>query len=150
MSKSGTTAKDVAQEFYESYNRKDLDASWESYISAALVNHAMGGGHDGESWRETDKGFFVGFSDLTLTILDQLAEGDKVATRYVMGGTHDGEFFGIPATGRTASLTCTSVDRVHDGKIAEHWADLDFTGFIQRLAEECPSPAIGAAEGTGD
>jgi SnoaL-like polyketide cyclase len=107
MNKSGASAKDVAQEFYVSYNKKDLDASWESYISASLVNHAM-------------------------------------------GGAYDGEFFGIPATGRTASLTCISVDRIQDGKIAEHWADLDFIGFMQRLAGEFPSPAIAAAEGSGD
>ena len=136
MNEADARAKDVAREFYESYNRKDLDASWERYISPLLVNHAMGGGYDSESWREMDKRFFAGFSDLSLTVLDQLAEGAKVATRYAITGSHDGEFLGITPTGRTVTLTCTAVDRVHDGKITEHWIDLDFAGFMRDLKQE--------------
>lgn len=135
MNETDATAKDIVREFYESYDRKDLDASWTQYIAPDLVNHAMGGGYDSESWREMDKRFFAGFSDFSLTILDQLAEGAKVATRYAITGTHDGEFLGIPATGRTVTMTCTAVDRVHDGKITEHWIDLDFAGFMQNLTQ---------------
>lgn len=127
------TAADVARGFYESYNQKDLDISWAQYISPALVNHAMGGTYDSNGWREADKALVRGFPDLSLRVLDQVAEGDKVATRWIVTGTHSGEFMGIPATGRTAALTATSVDRVQDGKIAEHWLEVDFTGFVQQL-----------------
>jgi predicted ester cyclase len=136
MSESGATAADVARGFYESYNSRDLDASWAQYISPVLVNHAMGGAYDSNSWREADKGLLRGFPDLSVKILDQVAEGDKVATRWIMTGTHSDEFMGILATGRTATLTATAVDRVQDGKIAEHWLELDFTGFLQKLIEK--------------
>jgi hypothetical protein len=60
-----------------------------------------------------------------------------VATRWGIGvgigGTQTGDFLGIPASGRYASFTATTVDRVYDGKIIEHWADADFTAFLQNL-----------------
>ena len=129
------TAKDTARAFYESYNDRDLDASFEKYISTELVNHVMGGAYDRTAWLTVDKALFPAFDDFGFTVLDQVAEGDKVATRYRLGGTHTGEFVGVPASGKTAFLTGTAVDRVADGRIVEHWADLDFTGFLQRLTE---------------
>jgi len=127
-------AKDTARAFYESYNQKDLDTSFDTYISADLANHVMGGAFDRAGWLAADKTLFPAFENFTLTVLDQVAEGDKVATRYQLGGTQTGEFFGIPASGNTAFLTGTSVDRIVGGQIAEHWGDLDFTGFLQRLS----------------
>jgi predicted ester cyclase len=129
----------LAREFYESYNQKDLDASFARYVSLDLVNHVMGGAFDRAGWLGADKTLFPAFENFTLTVLDQVGEGDKVATRYRLGGTHTGEFFGIPASGNTAFLTGTSVDRVVGGQIAEHWGDLDFTGFLQQLSTPAAS-----------
>ncbi|WP_405865599.1 MULTISPECIES: ester cyclase [unclassified Streptomyces] len=126
--------KDTARGFYESYNSRDLDASFEQYISADLINHVMGGTYDRAAWLSIDKALFPAFEDFTFTVLDQVAEGEKVATRYRLGGTHTGEFAGIAASGKSAFLTGTAVDRVVDGRIVEHWADLDFTGFLQQLS----------------
>jgi predicted ester cyclase len=131
-------SKAVVREFYESYNEGDLDRTWERFIAPGIVNHAMGGAYDREGWLESDKSLLTGFSDLHVEVLDQVAEGDKVATRYTITGTQTGEFFGIPAGGVTATLSGTSLDRIADGKIVEHWADADLGGFIQQLA---PSPA---------
>ncbi|MEJ3746418.1 ester cyclase [Actinomycetes bacterium KLBMP 9797] len=86
-----------------------------------------------------DATLFPAFADFTFTVLDQVAECDKVATRWTMGGTHTGEFFGLPASGKTAFLTGTSVDRVENGQIVEHWSDMDLTGFLQQLGNPLPS-----------
>lgn len=145
------TAKDTARAFYESYNDRDLDASFEKYISTELVNHVMGGAYDRTAWLAVDKALFPAFDDFRFTVLDQVTEGDKVATRYRLGGTHTGEFVGIPASGKTAFLTGTAVDRVTDGRIAEHWADLDFTGFLQQLTDGVPATTgVTAATRTTD
>ena len=125
--------KAVVREFYESYNAGDLDRTWERYIAPGIVNHAMGGAFDREGWLESDKSLFTGFSDLHVEVLDQVAEGDKVATRYTITGRQTGEFFGIPAGGVTATLSGTSLDRIADGKIVEHWADTDLGSFVQQL-----------------
>jgi steroid delta-isomerase-like uncharacterized protein len=129
-----TNAKTVVRDFYESYNGRDLDSTWERYIAANLVNHAMGGAYQRAEWLAMDKTLFPAFADLHVEVLDQVGEGDKVATRYVMHGTQTGEFFGIPASGNKASLTGTSFDRVSDGKIAEHWAYVDLGSFMQQLS----------------
>jgi len=124
--------KEIVRTFYESYNKRDLAASWDRYISLQLVMHVPGY-DDRDSWLVMDNEILAAFEDLTLTVFDQVAEYDKVATRWGIGGTQTGDFLGIPASGRYASFTATTVDRVYGGKIIEHWADSDFTAFLQQL-----------------
>lgn len=125
--------KDVAKQFYESYNEGDIDASFAHYVATDAQNHAMGGAYDRRAWLEVDSALFVAFADFSMTVLDQVAEGDKVATRWIMKGTQRSEFFGIPSSGCAAVLTGTSVDLIRDGKISEHWLDIDLGGFLQQL-----------------
>ncbi|GII56045.1 hypothetical protein Pth03_44340 [Planotetraspora thailandica] len=133
MTQIDQSAKQVVHAFYDSYNRKDLKTSFDSHISTDLVNHAMGGAYDRSAWLEIDSTLFPAFEDFTLTVLDQVAEGNKVATRISMGGRQTGEFVGLPAGGKTAFLTLTAVDRVENGLIVEHWVDLDFSSFLEKL-----------------
>ena len=63
----------------------------------------------------------------------QVAEGDKVVTHYKWSGTHQGEIFGIPATGKQASWTITTTFRIADGKIREAWVNWDQWGLMQQL-----------------
>lgn len=133
-----TGAKQLVRAFYESYNDKDLTRSFDTYVSEDLVNHVMGGAFDRAGWLAFDSSLFPAFGDFSLTVFDQIAEGDKVATRYQLGGTQTAEFSGIPARGNTAFLKGTSVDRVVDGKIVEHWGDLDFSAFLQELGAGAP------------
>ena len=131
-----TDAKTVVRDFYESYNGRDLDSTWERYIAANLVNHAMGGAYQRSEWLAMDKTLFPAFADLHVEVLDQVSEGDKAATRCVMHGTQTGEFFGIPPRGNTAYLTGTSVDRVANGLIVEHWGEIDLSAFLQQLSAD--------------
>jgi len=71
--------------------------------------------------------------DLHFTIEDQMAEGDKVVTRYTAGGTHLGPFMGIPPTGKQVTATGMSIIRVANGKIVEEWANGDDLGLLQQL-----------------
>ena len=63
----------------------------------------------------------------------QVAEGDKVVTHYKWSGTHQGEIFGIPATGKKVSWTITTTFRIADGKIREAWINSDQWGLMQQL-----------------
>ncbi len=128
-----STTADLVRSFYEGYNEHDLDKNWESYISPALVNHAFGGAYDREAWLEVEQGYLSAFPDLDVVVLDQLAEGDKVASRVEMTGTQKEDFFGVPAAGVVGTLHVTFWDRVADGKIVEHWADADVGGLLQQL-----------------
>ena len=80
------------------------------------------------------------FPDLRMTVEDVIAEGDKVVQRRVYQGTHQGELFGIPATGKSVSVSQIIVSRVADGKFVEEWAETDFLGMLQQLGVV---PAMG-------
>ncbi len=74
------------------------------------------------------------FPDLAATVEDQIAEGDKVAQRIRWSGTHEGEFFGVPPTGKRITLELMEVHRIGpDGKIAEHWSSMDQLGLLRQL-----------------
>jgi len=73
------------------------------------------------------------FPDIRFTIDEQIAEGDKVVTRWSADGTHKGELVGIPATGKTSTVTGITVDRFVSGKIAETWGIFDQFGMLQQL-----------------
>ena len=64
---------------------------------------------------------------------DVIAEGDKVAARITAHGTHEGELFGIPATGKTMRMSAIGMWRMADGKIVEHWYEADNLGMMQQL-----------------
>lgn len=87
--------------------------------------------------REGHKQFFIAlrraFPDLEVTVNDQLAEGDKVVTRWTARGTHKGEFMGIPPTGKSAVMTGIDIDRIANGKLAECWTNSDDMGLMQQL-----------------
>ena len=74
------------------------------------------------------------FPDLTCTIEDQVAEGDKVVSRWTLGGTHEGEFFGVIGTGNRVEFTGIQIDRFDEsGKIVEEWAEFDLLGAMRQM-----------------
>ena len=74
------------------------------------------------------------FSDLEITIDDQIAEGDKVVTRYTWRGTHaGGRFLGVEATHRNIEATDIVVHRIVGGKVKEEWSVSDRLGVLQQL-----------------
>jgi steroid delta-isomerase-like uncharacterized protein len=78
--------------------------------------------------------FWAGFSDWQETVDDVVAEGDRVVIRVTGRGTHDGDFQGIPATGKQVTATGIGIGRISDGRIAEAWAQYDRWGCCSSLA----------------
>src|SRR5215211_6312650 len=77
--------------------------------------------------------FHNAFPDFRWTVEDQLAEGDKVTTRYTLSGTHEGEFFGVPASGRRVEVSGINIDRFEGGKLVEEWASYDLLGAMRQM-----------------
>ena len=73
------------------------------------------------------------FPDLHFTIEDQIAEGDKVVTRYTFRGTQQGELMGIPPTGKQVSIGGISIYRIEGGKMQQAWIEYDMLGLLQQL-----------------
>ena len=77
--------------------------------------------------------FRTAFPDMQLTIEDMLTEGDRVAFRSTLRGTHRGSFLGIPSTGRTVTVSLIDVMRIEQGQIIEHWGGPDLFDLLQQL-----------------
>ncbi len=77
--------------------------------------------------------FSAAFSDRQFTMEDQIAEGDKVMTRYTWRGTHSGDFQGLPPTGKQVAISAFFVQRIQEGKIVEFWHLFDQLALMQQL-----------------
>jgi len=88
---------------------------------------------DSEAWSQFLSSFSEAFPDLRLTVEDIVSEGDMTAARVAFRGTHRGEFQGIPPTDKEVAFTSIEVNRVVDGKVEEHWVELDLLGLMQQL-----------------
>ena len=73
------------------------------------------------------------FPDLRFTIEEQLAEGDKVVTRWTSSATHQGELMGIPATGNRTGVSGITISRLSEGKLVEDWNNWDTLGLMRQL-----------------
>ena len=91
-----------------------------------------------EGFKEFVQMMRTAFPDLSFTIEDQVAEGDKVATRETMRGTHKGDFMGIAATGKQVTFTGMVIVHFQDGKEVEAWGSPDMLGLFQQLGVTPP------------
>jgi predicted ester cyclase len=73
------------------------------------------------------------FPDYAGTNVEQIAEGDKVANRFVFLGTHLGEFEGVTPTGKRIEFIGQSIDQVVEGKIVESWVEVDMLSVMRQL-----------------
>lgn len=77
--------------------------------------------------------FHAAFPDFSDTVDDQLAEGDKVVTRFTSSGTHEGPLMGVEPTGTRVSWMGITIDRIENGRIVENWVSWDMHGMLQQL-----------------
>jgi steroid delta-isomerase-like uncharacterized protein len=77
--------------------------------------------------------YLTGFPDARITVDDQFAEGDHVATRWTARGTHEGEIAGISATGKEVTVTGLTFSRLENDKLVEEWATWDTLGMLVQL-----------------
>lgn len=111
----------------------------EDIISNQYVNHQEPDVEGGVSarglkdWKELVNGYHDSFSDSKVQIMQQIAEGDLVATRWEFTATHTGEYMGIAPTGREITWTGVQIDRYEGGKIVESWVDWDKFRFFEGL-----------------
>lgn len=76
---------------------------------------------------------FAAFAGVEIDVVQQVAEGDRVVTQLVARGEHRGSFLGIQPTGKQVALGTIRIDRLRDGRIAEHWSVADIAGLMQQL-----------------
>lgn len=126
--------KATARRWFEVASRGDLDALGdvltEDYHDHDPTNEQDVRGVDGA--REEINMSRQVFPDFRFTVEDQLAEGDRVATRWTWQGTHSGEFMGAAPTGKV-KITGMTIHRLRNGKIQEGWFNWDFLGELRQI-----------------
>jgi len=128
--------KAVSRRWIEAYNARD-DAAQADVLGPGYVGHAPASLEpspmDTAAWTRFLAGFTEGFPDLQLTIEDTVAEGDLVAQRISFNGTHTGVFQGLPPTNKRVTFSGLELNRFEDGRVEEHWFQLDALGLLQQL-----------------
>lgn len=100
-------------------------------IAADFVSNGQAIGREG--FRQFVSTVRTAFPDLQFTVEDIVTEGDKVCVRYVGRGTQQGEFAGLPASGKPVQFTGIDIFRIADGQMAEEWLMYDQLGLLQQL-----------------
>ncbi len=103
---------------------------WEDVVEQVPLP-GQGPGLDG--LKDILRAMRTGFPDIVFSIQEQIAEDDKVASRFEWTGTHKGEFLGIPATGRPVRVWGIVIDRLHDGRIKDTRIIMDTLGMMAQL-----------------
>jgi predicted ester cyclase len=93
-----------------------------------------------EGFKAQIQKYLAGFPDGRITVDDQIAEGDKVATRWTGRGTQTGEIAGIAPTGKEVTVTGTTISRIEGGLVIEEWNTWDTLGMLVQLGA-VPAPA---------
>jgi hypothetical protein len=120
----------------EVFNQRRLVAIGD-LATPEFVDHSL---PSGVTAAQSISAFLAGFPDAHFTVQDQIEEGDKVVTRWVTRGTHTGNLFGIPPTGKSMTMSGISIYRIANGKMVEAWVQYDQLGMMQQLGL-APTPA---------
>jgi predicted ester cyclase len=132
--------KALARKVFEDVQTQGNMSVVDEIVTADYVGHTPLMEINGpEQAKQFDAVLRSGFSDYKVIVEDQIAEGDKVATRWTMRGTHDGEFQGMAPTGREVQISGLTIFRIANGKLVEGWSIPDLLGLMQQLGA-IPSP----------
>lgn len=134
--------KELARRFFEEVWNQGEEEAIDRYVAADARGNDPDFGTGREAFRAQWRKWRAAFPDLHFEIVDLVAEGDKVVTRWVLTGTHQGEFLGIAPTGRRIRVEGMSLDRIENGQIKEGFDGWDALGLRQQLGAmpaEAPS-----------
>ncbi|MBK42415.1 MAG: hypothetical protein CMC83_00880 [Flavobacteriaceae bacterium] len=116
-------------------NDREIDSINENYFDKDVTALATSGGDiiGLENFKNYYNNYLTGFSDAEFTIVDIFGQGDKMVKHWNFKGTHDGDFFGVPATGKAINISGTTLIRMKEGKIAAEQDFMDFLSFYKQL-----------------
>jgi predicted ester cyclase len=129
-------SKELVRKYYEEViNGRNLDAVVDYFADERIV----------EGVRRGCFSYFTAFPDLHVSLDELIGEGNAVFLRSTLTGTHDGEYKGIPATGRHVAAEAAEVFRIADGKFVGYWCLTNVAGLMRQITEEQVVAATPAA-----
>jgi predicted ester cyclase len=130
--------KAVISRFFDAFQKGDIE-SIKEVCSSDYISHSRGRNDPLDAIFESIKANRETFSEITIIIQDMIAEGDKVAVRYIAKGTHRGnDKEGEPfiAAGTKMEITSYDIERIENGKLVEGWDGQDNLSLFEQLGYE--------------
>jgi steroid delta-isomerase-like uncharacterized protein len=132
--------KTIARKVFEDIQSQRKLALIDELMAGDYVGHTPPNDiHGPEGARQFEAMLHEAFPDYRVTVEDQIAEGDEVATRWTARGTHKGKFQGMPPTGKQITMSGITIFRIANGKLVEGWNKPDLLGMLQQLGA-VPAP----------
>lgn len=127
--------KEIVRRIYdEVWSQGRFETIDELYAPTFAMDDPLTPGIQGpQGYRQYAEGMFAVFPDLKIAVEEQVAEGDKVATRWRATGTHKGEMMGIPPTGKQGSTTGLTITHLVDGKVVSETSEWNALGLLQQI-----------------
>ena len=105
----------------------------DSFDENVIVVTATGNLNGIDAFKGYYNNYLTGFSDAEFTFIDIFGQGDNIVKHWNFKGTHDGEMFGIPATGNKLDISGTTIVKMKDGKILQEQDFFDNHSFLSQL-----------------
>ena len=137
--------KAIVRRFFEAFAADD-EAALKEVLAPDLVaySHGAPGPQSREVHLQGIRMWNAAFGDTQFAIEEQIAEGDRVATRVTMRSVHNrGTFQGLPPSGKQIESRAVTIERIRDGKIVERRVTHDWLGIMQQLGLLPPPQAAG-------
>ena len=126
--------KTLVRRFYEdAFNQRNLALVDELCSTTHVFHNPPTTLHGREEFKQLLSVYLTAFPDARFTVEDEIAEGEKVTSRYTFRGTHQGELMGIPPTGKQVTVTGIIINRIAGGQSVEGWLNFDALGMLQQL-----------------
>jgi len=136
--------KAIVRRYREIHNNNELDKLGE-VLASDFVPHTFMPGMPWQGLESAKQVHLMGrasFPDMKVTTEELIAEGDKVVERWTQTQTHNGEpFMNIPPSNKPITITGISIYRLANGKIVEHWANMDLFGMMAQMGA-IPAPGM--------
>ena len=133
--------KAAARAVFDVWSTGEVDRL-DSLVSPDVVHHDPYDPHGDQGlagMKRTIELNRTAFPDMRLTVEDQVAEGDKVVTRWRGQMTHLGELGGVEPSGKQVTISGMTIDRFEDGRIVEAWRSMDTLGLLRGIGAVGPT-----------
>ncbi len=127
------TSRDVTERFFAAWADRRVEGFDEVVAEDAVIHYGDTPIEGREGIKQLAASFFAAFPDGELTLNEWAEDGDRCAVVWTYSGTHEGELFGIPPTGKRFSASGMNLERVNEGKIVEHWSVFDQMSAFRQL-----------------
>jgi steroid delta-isomerase-like uncharacterized protein len=141
MTTESPHATDLFGDVTDALNDRDFDRFVELHADDVVVHDHDETLHGVEAAKQQEQRLFAAFPDMHYDVSSVVADGDQVAARWTVTGTHKGEFQGLPSTGKAVEIPAMGAMRVENGRFSEVWLVYDRLGLMEQLCALEP-PAV--------